>query len=78
MEINGLLTLDIQEDMMNELFNMKNITYNQLDDFLKYYRIVLHEKYFEEIEKYHVAKITKLDNNTFQFNVEFFFENNIM
>ena len=70
MEINGLLTLDIQEDMMNELFNMKNITYNQLDDFLKYYRIVLHEKYFEEIEKYHVAKITKLDNNTFQFNVE--------
>ena len=70
MEINGLLNLDIQEDMMNEFSKMNNITYNQLDDFFKYYRIVLHEKYFEEIEKYRVAKISKLDNNTFQFNVE--------
>ena len=60
MEINGLLNLDIQEDMMNEFSKMNNITYNQLDDFFKYYRIVLHEKYFEEIEKYRVAKISKL------------------
>jgi hypothetical protein len=69
MEINGQLTLDIQEDMLNEYINVNN-TYNQLDDFLKYYRIVLHEKYFEEIEKYHVAKIIRIDNSTFQFNVE--------
>jgi hypothetical protein len=69
MEINGQLTLDIQEDMLNDYINV-NDTYNQLDDFLKYYRIVLHEKYFEEIEKYHVAKIIRIDNSTFQFNVE--------
>ena len=69
MEINGDLTMDIPEDMINNYININN-TYNQLDDFLKYYRIVLHEKYFEEIEKYHVAKITKLDNKTFHFNVE--------
>ena len=69
MEINGQLTLDIQEDMLNDYINVNN-TYNQLDDFLKYYRIVLHEKYFEEIEKYHVAKIIRIDNSTFQFNVE--------
>ena len=30
----------------------------------------MHEKYYEEIEKYHVAKIIKLDNSTFQFIVE--------
>ena len=69
MEINGQLTLDIQEDMLNDYINMNN-TYNQLDDFLKYYRIVLHEKYYEEIEKYHVAKIIRVDNSTYQFNVE--------
>lgn len=69
MEINGQLTLDIQEDMLNDYINV-NDTYNQLDDFLKYYRIVLHEKYFEEIEKYHVAKIIRINNSTFQFNVE--------
>ena len=69
MEINGQLTLDIQEDIINDYININN-SYNQLDDFLKYYRIVLHEKYYEEIEKYHVAKITKLDNRTFQFIVE--------
>ena len=69
MEINGDLTLDIPEDIINNYININN-TYNQLDDFLKYYRIVLHEKYFDEIEKYHVAKITKLDNKTYHFNVE--------
>ena len=69
MEINGQLTLDIQEEIIKEFININN-TYNQLDDFLKYYRIVLHEKYYEEIEKFHVAKIIKLDNSTYQFNVE--------
>ena len=55
--------------MSNKYINI-NDTYNQLDDFLKYYRIVLHEKYFEEVERYRVAKITRVDNKTYQFNVE--------
>jgi len=69
MEINGQLTLDSQEDILY-INDHTNKTYNQLDDFLNYYRIVLHEKYYEEIEKYHVAKIIQLDNKTYQFNVE--------
>ena len=69
MEITGQLTLDVQEDLIDEYININN-TYTQLEDFLKYYRIVLHEKFFEESEKYHVAKIIKLDNKTYQFNVE--------
>ena len=69
MEISGQLTLDIPEEMSNKYINI-NDTYNQLDDFLKYYRIVLHEKYFEEVERYRVAKITRVDNKTYQFNVE--------
>ena len=69
MEIKGQLTMDIPEDMINKYININN-TYNQLDDFLKYYRIVLHEKYFEEVEKFRVAKIKKLNNSDYQFNVE--------
>ena len=69
MEINGQLTLDSQKDILY-INDHTNKTYNQLDDFLNYYRIVLHEKYYEEIEKYHVAKIIQLDNKTYQFNVE--------
>lgn len=42
---------------------------NQLDDFIKYYRIVLHEKYFDEVETFHVAKIVKTDENLYEFNV---------
>ena len=44
MEINGQLTLDSQEDILY-INDHTNKTYNQLDDFLNYYRIVLHEKY---------------------------------
>ena len=69
MEISGQLTLDIPEEMSDKYINI-NGTYSQLDDFLKYYRIVLHEKYFEEVERYRVAKITRVDNKTYQFNVE--------
>ena len=69
MEIKGQLTMDIQEDMINNYINI-NGTYNQLDDFLQYYRIVLHEKYFEEVEKFHVANIVRLNNSDYQFNVE--------
>ena len=69
MEINGQLTLDYHEDILYKNLNI-NSSYNQLDDFLKYYRIVLHEKYYEETEKLRVAKITRLDNNTYQFDVE--------
>ena len=66
MEIKGQIINDLSEFHSEE--NTKNI--NQLDEFLKYYRIVLHEKYYDEIENYHVAKITKVNNNTFHFNVE--------
>ena len=69
MEIKGQLTMDIQEDMINNYINI-NGTYNQLDDFLQYYRIVLHEKYFGEVEKFHVANIVRLNNSDYQFNVE--------
>jgi len=69
MEIKGQLTMDIQEDMINNYINI-NGKYNQLDDFLQYYRIVLHEKYFEEVEKFHVANIVRLNNSDYQFNVE--------
>ena len=40
----------------------------QLDDFVKYFRIVLHEKYFDEVETFHVAKLIKVDDD-YEFNV---------
>ena len=42
---------------------------DQIDDFVKYFRIVLHEKYYDEVETYHVAKIVKVGNNDYEFNV---------
>ena len=42
---------------------------DQIDDFVKYFRIVLHEKYFDEVETFHVAKIVKVDKNDYEFNV---------
>ena len=42
---------------------------NQLDEFIKYFRIVLHEKYFDEVETFHVAKLVKTDENLYEFNV---------
>ena len=41
----------------------------QLDTFVKYFRIVLHEKYFDEVETFHVAKLIKTDDNLYEFNV---------
>ena len=71
MEIKGQIMSDTSE--LNSDQNSKNI--NNLDEFLKYYRIVLHEKYFDELENYHVAKITKLNNNSYQFNVDIHISN---
>ena len=42
---------------------------NQLDEFIKYFRIVLHEKYFDEMETFHVAKLVKTEENVYEFNV---------
>ena len=41
---------------------------DQIDDFVKYFRIVLHEKYYDELESFHVAKIVKIGND-YEFNV---------
>ena len=71
MEIKGQIMGDTSE--LNKDENNKNI--NNLDEFLKYYRIVLHEKYYDELENYHVAKITKLNNNIYQFNVDMHISN---
>ena len=68
MEIKGQIMNDISKDNLNE----ENENQNNLDEFLKYYRIVLHEKYYDELENYHVAKLTKLNNNSYQFNVEMY------
>ena len=57
MEIKGKLINENKEDQ------------HQLDDFLKYYRIVLHEKYYDEEEVYHVANMIKRENNLYEFNV---------
>ena len=43
---------------------------DQINDFVKYFRIVLHEKYFDEVETFRVAKLIKEEsNNNFEFNV---------
>ena len=68
MEIKGQIMNDITKDNFGE----ENVKSNNLDEFLKYYRIVLYEKYYDESENYHVAKITKLNNNSYQFNVEIY------
>ena len=67
MEIKGQIMSQTQSDNSEEN-NSTNI--NDLDEFLKYYRIVLHEKYYDELENYHVAKIKKINNNMYQFNVD--------
>ena len=67
MEIKGQIMSQTQSDNSEEN-NSTNI--NNLDEFLKYYRIVLHEKYYDELENYHVAKIKKINNNMYQFNVD--------
>jgi len=66
MEIKGQITNDLSELASEE----NDLNENPLEEFLKYYRIVLHEKYYDELENYHVAKIKKLNKNSYQFNVE--------
>ena len=66
MEIKGQIMSQISEENSEENFSGEK----NLEEFLKYYRIVLHEKYYDEYENFHVAKITKLNNNSYQFNVE--------
>jgi len=66
MEIKGQITNDLSELASEE----NDVNENPLEEFLKYYRIVLHEKYYDELENYHVAKIKKLNKNSYQFNVE--------
>ena len=46
----------------------ENSNLYQIDDFIKYYRIVLHEKYFDENETYYVAKLVNSDTD-YEFNV---------
>ena len=43
--------------------------HNQLDEFVKYFRIVLHEKYFDEVETFHVAELLKTEENLYEFNI---------
>ena len=42
---------------------------DQLETFVKYYRIVLHEKFFDGMETYHVAKLVKTQDTLYEFNV---------
>ena len=69
MEIKGQID-SLTENNIKQ--NNNNTNKNTLDEFLKYYRIVLHEKYYDELEYYQVAKINKLNNNNYQFNVEMY------
>ena len=66
MEIKGKIINEVSAENLDG----NNTNIYDLDEFFKYYRIVLHEKYYEESETYHVAKITKLEDNNYQFNVE--------
>ena len=56
MAIKGKLSIDERENS------------EKIDDFVKYFRIVLHEKYFDELETYHVAKLIKV-GSYYEFNV---------
>ena len=40
-----------------------------LNTFVKYYRIVLHEKYFDGMETFQVAKLVKTEDTSYEFNV---------
>jgi hypothetical protein len=56
-------------DIKGKLIIEKKDETEQLDDFVKYYRIVLHEKYYDEVELYHVGNLVKTDSNVYDFNV---------
>ena len=42
---------------------------DQLNTFVKYYRVVLHEKYFDGMETFHVAKLVKTLDASYEFNM---------
>jgi hypothetical protein len=42
---------------------------DHLNTFVKYYRIVLHEKYFDGMETFQVAKLVKTEDTSYEFNV---------
>ena len=56
-------------DIKGKLTTAELDIHNQLDEFVKYFRIVLHEKYFNDVEKFHVAKLVKTEDNIYEFNV---------
>ena len=56
MAIKGKLSTDETEDT------------EQIDEFVKYFRIVLHEKYYDEVETFNVAKLVKVGSD-YEFNV---------
>ena len=56
-------------EIKGKLINVYKDFPEQIDDFVKYYRIVLHEKYYDEVEVYHVGNLIKKENNIYEFNV---------
>ena len=56
-------------EIKGNLINEHKEYVEQLDNFIKYYRIVLHEKYFDEVEEYHVGNIIKTNDNIYKFSV---------
>ena len=42
---------------------------DHLNTFVKYYRIVLHEKFFDGMETFQVAKLVKTEDTSYEFNV---------
>ena len=56
-------------EIKGKLINERKDDEEQLDDFVKYYRIVLHEKYYDEVEIYQVGNLIKTDSNVYEFNL---------
>ena len=56
-------------EIRGKLINAHREYPDQLDDFIKYYRIVLHEKYFDESESYQLGNIVRIEDNVYEFNV---------
>ena len=56
-------------EIKGKLINEHKEEEEQMDDFVKYYRIVIHEKYFDEVEIYQVGNLIKTDSNVYEFNL---------
>ena len=57
-------------EIKGQLISENKVNTEQLDKFIKYYRIVLHEKYEDDLEIYRVANLVKENYNKYQFNVK--------